>query len=227
MNGFYEVIFGDGVIGKKLDLGNIVRLDYIATNGEAANGATSFTAPTNLTGSNETVTLTVVSNSAGGASQESVDSIRFNAPRFNATKNRAVTANDYKSLILTSNSNVKSVSVWGGEDNDPPIYGKVFISLQPKEGLIITQDDKDAIVRDFIEPRQPISIQSEFVDPEFTFIGLKTTVQYDAKKTTLTAGAVENAVAATIENYFNNNLNSLDANFFYSKLKECSLSTIC
>lgn len=218
LNGFYEVIFGDGVIGKKLDLGNIVRLDYIATNGEAANGATSFTAPTNLTGSNETVTLTVVSNSAGGASQESVDSIRFNAPRFNATKNRAVTANDYKSLILTSNSNVKSVSVWGGEDNDPPIYGKVFISLQPKEGLIITQDDKDAIVRDFIEPRQPISIQSEFVDPEFTFIGLKTTVQYDAKKTTLTAGAVENAVAATIENYFNNNLNSLDANFFYSKL---------
>lgn len=218
LNGFYEVIFGDGVIGKKLDLGNIVKLDYIATNAEAANGATSFTGPTNLTGSNETVTLTVVSNSAGGASQESVDSIRFNAPRFNATKNRAVTANDYKSLILTSNSNVKSVSVWGGEDNDPPIYGKVFISLQAKEGLIITQDDKDAIVRDFIEPRQPISIQSEFVDPEFTFIGLKTTVQYDAKKTTLTAGAVENAVAATIENYFNNNLNSLDANFFYSKL---------
>ncbi len=218
LNGFYEVIFGDGVIGKKLTIGNVVKLDYIATNGSAGNGATAYTAPTNLTGTNETVTLTVVSNSAGGSEQETVDSIRFNAPRFNATKNRAVTANDYKSLILTSNSNVKSVSVWGGEDNDPPIYGKVFISLQPKEGLIISQDDKDAIVRDFIEPRQPVSIQSEFVDPEFTFIGLKTTVQYDAKKTTLTAGAIENAVAATIENFFNNNLNTLDANFFYSKL---------
>jgi len=218
LNGFYEVIFGDGTIGKRPTVGNVVIVDYIATNGDVANGATTFTAPTNLTGSGETVTLTVNSNSAGGAVQESVDSIRFNAPRFNATKNRAVTANDYKSLILTSNANVKSVSVWGGEDNDPPIYGKVFISLQAKPGLVITQDDKDAIVRDFIEPRQPIAIQSEFVDPEFTYIGLVATIQYDSKKTTLTAGAIESAVNTTITNYFDNSLNTLDANFFYSKL---------
>jgi len=217
-NGFYEVRFGDGVLGKKLTAGNIVRLNYLATNGAAANGIEVFTAPSVLTGSGETISLTVVSNSSGGSSQESVDSIRFNAPRFNATKNRAVTTNDYQALILSANPNVKSVAVWGGEDNDPPIYGKVFISLQPKDGLIITQDDKDALLRETIEPRQPVSIKSEFVDPEYTHIGLGVKVTYDSKKTTQTAGALSQIVTTEIDNYFLNELNSLDKNFYYSVL---------
>lgn len=218
LNGFYQAAFGDGILGTKLNVGNIVRLDYIATNASEANGATSFTYPTNLTGANESTTLTVTSPSAGGAEQESVDSIRFNAPRFNATKNRAVTANDYKSLILSSNPNIKSVAVWGGEDNDPPIYGKVFVSLQPEAGLVITQDDKDTILRDFIEPRQPISIRTEFVDPEFTYIGLTVGVNFDSKVTLLTAAQIEASVLNVINTYFNNTLNTLDANFYYSKL---------
>jgi hypothetical protein len=218
LNGFYQVTFGDGVLGSSLAVGNIVRLDYIATNASEANGATTFTYPTNFTGSNESTTLTVTSPSAGGAEQETVDSIRFNAPRFNATKNRAVTANDYKSLILSSNPNVKSVAVWGGEDNDPPMYGKVFVSLQPNAGLVITQDDKDTILRDFIEPRQPISIRTEFVDPEFTYIGMTVGVNYDSKVTLLSSGQIQTAVNDTINAYFNNTLNTLDANFYYSKL---------
>jgi len=217
-NGFYEVRFGDGVLGKKLNAGNIVRLQYIATNGEVANGVKTFTAPSVLTGSGETVSLTTVSESSGGSAQESVDSIRFNAPRFNATKNRAVTTNDYQALILSANPNVKSVAVWGGEDNDPPIYGKVFISLQPKDGLIITQDDKDTLLRETIEPRQPVSITSEFVDPEYTHIGLGVKVTYDSKKTTQTAGALSQIVTTEIDNYFLNELNSLDKNFYYSVL---------
>ena len=218
LNGFYQVAFGDGVIGKQPEVGNVIRLDYIATNAAAGNGATTFTAPSNLTGSGETVTLTVTSNSSGGAAQESVDSIRYNAPRFNATKNRAVTANDYKALIIQNNPNVKSVAVWGGEDNDPPIYGKVFISLQPEEGLIITQDDKDGILRDFIEPRQPVAIVAEFVDPEYTYIGMNANISYDAKKTTLTEGQIKTTVNTEIESYFNSVLNKLDSNFYYSKL---------
>lgn len=217
-NGFYEVRFGDGVLGKKLTTGNIVRLNYIATNGEAANGIEVFTAPSVLTGSGENITLNVVSSSSGGSAQESVDSIRFNAPRFNATKNRAVTTNDYQALILSANPNVKSVAVWGGEDNDPPIYGKVFISLQPKDGLIITQDDKDTLLRETIEPRQPVSITSEFVDPEYIKIGLGVNVTYDSKKTTQTSGALSQIVATEIDNYFLNELNTLDKNFYYSIL---------
>lgn len=218
LNGNYEVRFGDNVLGKSLVAGNIVRLTYLATQGALANGAQVFTAPSVLTGSGETITLTVTQPSAGGAPQESVDSIRFNAPRFNATKNRAVTANDYQALVLASNPNIKSVAVWGGEDNDPPIYGKVFVSLQPKAGTVITQDDKDLIIRETIEPRQPVSITTEFVDPEYTYIGLNVNVSYDPKKTTITPGALRSLVDTEIANYFDAELNTLDKNFYYSVL---------
>jgi hypothetical protein len=218
LNGYYEVRFGDGVIGKKLKTGNIVRLNYIASSGPSANGIKSFTPPSVLVGSGETVSITTVSQSSGGASQESVDSIRYNAPRFNATKNRAVTTNDYKSLILSSNPNVKSVAVWGGEDNDPPIYGKVFVSLQPQPGLVITQDDKDNLIREVISPRQPVAITSEFVDPEYTYIGLNIGVIYDSKKTSESQGALQNLIQTELQDFFDNQLNSLNKNFYYSVL---------
>lgn len=225
LNGFYQVAFGDGIIGKKLEIGNIVRLDYIATNADLGNGAKVFTPPANLTGVNSTVTLNVVSGSSGGAPQESVDSIRYSAPRFNATKNRAVTANDYKSLILQNNPNIKSVAVWGGENNSPPIYGKVFVSLQAKEGLVVTEDDKTSILRDFIVPRQPVAINTEFVDPEFTYIGLTASVDYDSKRTRLTSGEIEASVLLEINKYFDESLNSLEANFYYSKVASNIVNT--
>jgi len=218
LNGFYQVAFGDGIIGKKLEIGSVVRLDYIATNAELGNGAKVFTPPANLTGVNSTVTLNLVTTSSGGAAQESVDSIRYSAPRFNATKNRAVTANDYKSLILQNNPNIKSVAVWGGENNSPPIYGKVFVSLQAREGLVVTEDDKTTILRDFIAPRQPVAITTEFVDPEFTYIGIIASVDFDSKRTRLTSGEIETSVLGEINSYFNTSLNSLEANFYYSKL---------
>jgi hypothetical protein len=218
LNGQYEVRFGDGVVGKKLSSGNIVRLNYIAASGPAANGIKSFTPPSVFIGSGESISLSLVSESSGGSSQESVDSIRFNAPRFNATKNRAVTTNDYRALILSANPNVKSVAVWGGEDNTPPIYGKVFISLQARPGLVITQDDKDTLLRETIVPRQPVSITAEFVDPEFTYIGLNVGVLYDSKNTTFTEGALQSEVNAELTNYFDTQLNSLDKNFYYSVL---------
>lgn len=218
LNGQYEVRFGDGVVGKKLSSGNIVRLNYIAASGPAANGIKSFTPPSVFIGSGENVSLALVSQSSAGSSQESVDSIRFNAPRFNATKNRAVTTNDYKALILSANPNVKSVAVWGGEDNTPPIYGKVFVSLQARPGLVITQDDKDTLLRETIVPRQPVSITAEFVDPEFTYIGLNVSILYDSKNTTFTEGALQSAVNTELTNYFDTQLNSLDKNFYYSVL---------
>jgi len=133
-------------------------------------------------------------------------------------KNRAVTGNDYSSLILQANPNVKSVTVWGGEINDPPIYGKVFVSLQPKDGLVITQDDKDVLLRDTISPKQPISLTTEFIDPEYTYIGMKVKAQYDKKLSKLTPGEISSLISTEITNYFNEELNTLDANFYYSKL---------
>lgn len=172
----YQIRFGDGVVGKALEAGNIVIIDYLATVGAPANNARQFSVGSTLTLSGEQVVVQTVQSSVGGISRESVDSIKQNAPRYNSTKERAVTARDYQSLILAANPNVESVSVWGGEDNDPPMYGKVFLSLNPVLGSIITQSDKDKIQAEIIGPKTPIAIIPEFVDPEFTYVGIQLNV---------------------------------------------------
>jgi hypothetical protein len=152
-DGFYQVVFGDGVLGKQLDVGNIVICEYILSNATAGNGARKFSSPTNITGSGETVTGTTTAASVGGFELENIDSIRFNAPRFNTAKGRVVTSTDYETAIKQSNPNIKSVTVWGGEDNVPPVYGKVYISLQPQTGFVITETEKDNLVTCIISDR--------------------------------------------------------------------------
>ena len=218
VHGNYVLRFGDDVFGKKLEAGNIVIIDYIVSNGSLPNGAKSFTNATTLTGSGEDKLFSNVTAALGGAEKESIDSIRKTAPIFNQTKERMVTATDYRSLILADNPSVQSASVWGGENNDPPIYGKVFISLSPVEGQIITQEVKDSIITSLVSPRAPVAILPEFVDPEYTYIGLKVGVVYDPSKTSLTSGQISNAVSTAISNYFNTDLNQLNKNFYYSRI---------
>jgi len=219
-DGLFQVRFGDDVIGKKLSNGNLVIIDYINTNGTTANTAKSFAAASTLATSGETVYNTTHSASGGGAIQESIDEIRFNAPRFNATRDRAVTEQDYETLILSANPNIQSCSVWGGEKNDPPIYGKVFISLNPVLGTVITESDKDNIKTAVIEPKTPVSIIPEFVDPEYTYVSLDVGVVYNPKLTTLSKGQIEGEVLTSIGSYFNNNLNKLNKSFYYSRLHD-------
>ena len=214
----YVLRFGDDVFGKKLKVGNVVIIDYIISNGSLPNGAKSFTPSTTLTGSGEVKAFSNVTAALGGAEKESIDSIRKTAPIFNQTKERMVTATDYRSLILADNPSVQSASVWGGENNDPPIYGKVFISLDPVEGQIITQEVKDSIVTSLVSPRAPVAILPEFVDPEYTYIGLKVGVVYDSSKTSLTSGQISSAVSTAVSNYFNTDLNQLNKNFYYSRI---------
>lgn len=222
LDGLYSIRFGDDVIGKKLTPGNVVIVDYITTNGAAANGSKGFACTNTLTGANESRTFDTASTIAasGGQGKEGIDSIRRNAPIYNQSRERAVAASDYESLILASNSNVQAVSVWGGEDNVPPIYGKVFISLDPIEGQIITQRDKDEILSTVIGPKSAISIIPEFVDPDYSYIGLKVGVVYDNKKTTLTSGQVSDSVSSAITNFFATELNTLNKNFYYSKIHD-------
>lgn len=217
-DGNYQIRFGDGVIGKQLEAGNVVIVDYLNTQGAAANNAQTFSCATVLTNSSENLIVQVTSPSAGGAARETVDSIKVNAPRYNSTKERAVTAKDYESLILASNPNIQSVSVWGGEDNTPPIYGKVFISLNANTGSVVTQSTKDKIVSEIILPRTPIAIQPEFIDPEFTYVGLRLDVSYNTKTTTLTSGQLVNLVNGAVNNYFNDELNSLNKHLYYTDL---------
>ena len=221
IEGLYSITFGDDVIGKKLTAGNVVIVDYINTNGVAANGVgvlQTFTCSATLTGSGEIKAYSELVAASGGQNKESIDSIKINAPKYNSARERGVTASDYKSLILASNENIQSCSVWGGESNDPPVYGKVFISLDPIAGQLISQQDKDNIVSNIIDPKGSIGILPEFVDPEYTFITLKVSVVYNANATSLTSGQLSSSVSSAISTFFNTELNILNKNFYFTAL---------
>ena len=219
-DGYYQVVFGDGVLGKQLDVGNIVICEYIISNGTKGNGARVFSPPSNITGAGETISGQTIAASTGGFELESTDSIRFNAPRYNSAKGRVVTSTDYETSIKQSNPNIKSVTVWGGEDNVPPVYGKVYISLQPQSGFVITDTEKNEIVNDVIKPKLPVSLVTEFVDAETLYIGFNIAVTYDPKLTTLTSDAIKTEVLSNVTTHFDSNVNELKKNFFFSKLSK-------
>ena len=214
----YEVIFGDGVLGKALSTGNIVTLSYIVTSGTGSNGATSFSLSGNIAGSSS-ATITTASNSSGGAEPETPDSIRFNAPRQYASQNRAVTTKDYEARVKTIFPNAKSVQVWGGEDNSTPVYGRVYISINPKSGVSVTESNKADIITQ-LKDFNVASITPVIEDPETTFIQLNTNVKYDQKATTKSPDTIKSLVQNTITTFNENNLQQFDQMFRHSKFIE-------
>lgn len=217
----YQLFFGDGILGKQLSIGNIITVRYVVSSGAAANVSgtvsQSFSAVGTIAGSSN-ISVTVNSNSTGGADAESITSIKFNAPRVNATKNRAVTATDYEALIIANYSGAESVSVWGGEDNDPPQYGKVMIALKPYTGFTISEATKEQIKRDILKNRQIVSVQPEFVEPEYLFVKINADIVFNQSFTTQTSSSISNLVRNTITNYFTTDLNKFNKNFNYSKV---------
>jgi hypothetical protein len=218
--GRYEIYFGDGIVGKKLEVGNIVNVRYLVPSGTDANVSdlVTQTFTTTTIGGSSNITITTVSNSSSGADKESITSIKFKAPLVNAAKNRAVTAEDYKALISANFSDAESISVWGGEDNDPPIYGKVFISLKPFDGFTVSQETKQSIINNILNPKKVLAIQPEFVDPEFFFVNLVINVEYNSLTTTKTPSQLETIVTNTVNNYFSTSLQKFDLDFKRSKL---------
>ena len=214
----YEVIFGDGVLGKSLSTGNIVTLSYIVTSGTGSNGATSFTLSGNIAGSSS-ATITTASNSSGGSEPETPDSIRFNAPRQYASQNRAVTTKDYEARVKTIFPNAKSVQLWGGEDNNTPVYGRVYISINPKSGVSVTESNKADIITQ-LKDFNVASITPVIEDPETTFIQLNVVVKYDQKATTKAPDTIKSLVQNTITTYNENNLQQFDQMFRHSKFIE-------
>ena len=214
----YEVIFGDGVLGKALSTGNIVTLSYIVTSGVDSNGATSFSLSGNIAGSSS-ATVTTASNSGGGSLPETADSIRFNAPKQFASQNRAVTTKDYEARVKTIFPNAKSVQVWGGEDNSTPVYGRVYISISPKTGTTLTASNKTDIITQ-LKDFNVASITPIIEDVETTFLQLNINVKYDQKATTKTADSIKSLVQSTITNFNDNNLQQFDQMFRHSKFIE-------
>lgn len=219
--GKYEIYFGDGVLGKLLTAGNIVSVDYLITAADGANVSSNLNQTFTLTGTingNSNVTITVLQNSTGGAQPEEINSIKFNAPRNYIAQSRAVTAEDYLSSIESNVGNVESIAVWGGEENDPPVYGKVFVSLKPYSGYVISNSTKAAIKNNIIKARNVVSITPEFVDPIYTWIKLNVDVRYNYLQTTKSSSQIAQLVQNVITNYFSTNLQKFNADFILSKL---------
>lgn len=211
-NGYYELYFGDGtVIGKKPVPGEFIVVTYLSTKSTAGNGARTFTAqsPVSMGGSNFTLNVTTVSRSAGGSDKESIQSIKLNAPIQFASQNRLVTADDYIALIKSNYGNyVNDVTAWGGEDNDPPNYGKVYVSLAYKSGTTaaVQTTVENNIVNDLSANRSIMSIDTLFADAQTCFIETNTFFNFNPTKTNTTTASIENQVNNLITNYFTTNL---------------------
>ena len=192
----YEVYFGDGVFGKKPINGNIVIIDYRVVSGTAVNGANTFATPASLGGySNFTTTTSSVAQ--GGALQETIESVKFNAPFKFQSQDRLVTMQDYKNIILTENGDLSSINVWGGEENDPPIYGKVFVAAKPTSGSLLSNQKKEAI-RTSLKSRNTLSIDVEMVDATYLYINPTITVRYNPELTSLSAAALNDKVQTAL-----------------------------
>ena len=215
-DGKFEIYFGDGVIGKKLADGNIVKIEYIISNAEAANGASSFSLKGSISGFSD-VTVTVNSNAANGANIESKESIRYNAPLQYTAQDRAVTTKDYETLTKSIYPNALSVSAYGGEDDETPVYGTVKIAIKAASGSTLTETTKADIVSR-LKTFNVASVTPVIVDPETTDILLTSNIKYDASATSLTADSIRTSIIATLQNYNSSVLNQFAGVFRYSKV---------
>jgi hypothetical protein len=215
-DGKFEVYFGDGIVGQSLSDGNIVILEYIVSNKTEANGASTFTLSGSVGGFTD-VTITTVSSAQGGAEAQTKESIRYNAPLQYARQDRAVTTSDYETLVQELYPNAQSVSAWGGEDDETPVYGVVKIAIKAASGSTLTDTTKQSIVTQ-LQKFNVASVRPEIVDPETTSIILTSTVKYDERATTKTAETLKSEITTAISNYNTNTLQKFDGVFRHSKV---------
>jgi len=219
-NGTYEIQFGDGVLGSKLTSGNIVNITFQTTSADAANGASSFVLANNINGepyySRYNISYTNVVPSYGGEPGEGIESIRLNALQNFRVQGRAVTASDYKFFLERDYPFASTISVWGGQDANPPQYGKVFFSFKPVTGYFLTNAEK-ADVLSIIKNYNMVSIIPEIVDPTYIFIEPNVSVTYNQAATILNAGQIKSSVIATIQNFNDTTLTTFGTSFVYSK----------
>jgi len=216
-SGYYEIFFGDGVTGFKPTNNNIVTIDYVTTKGKESNGANSFSMVDNIGGFSN-ITVTLDTTAVGGADQETTESIRFNAPLTFISQNRAVTADDYSAIIKKEFSNIDSISTWGGEDNDPPDYGKVYIAIKPLLAEQLTTAEKTDITGTILKGKNVVSITPEIVDTNYTYLELDVAFKYNPNLTDRSSVELQSVVRDTITDYNFNNLNKFDGVFRHSQL---------
>ena len=218
----YEVIFGDGVFGKKVEEPNFIEVSYITSSGSDANGLQNFTFSGRLIDNGETSITTGISlvytdqSSSGGSSIESIESVKKYAPQIYSSQNRAVTAADFEGLVPRIYAEAESVSAYGGEELSPPRYGEVFISVKPYNGVYLSSAVKDNIKNE-LRKYSCAGIITKILDLKYLYIETESTVYYDTSKVA-SPNTVKNTVVDNITNYGNSTqLNKFGARFKYSK----------
>ena len=209
-DGYYEIKFGDNIIGKRPGNGNTITIEYATiTSGADVNGATTFTMTDSING-NTDETITLVTKAVGGAPRETKEAIKFNAPLAHISQNRAVTPDDYKTIIKNEFADVEAVAVWGGEDNDVPDYGKVYVSIKPLSAEVLTEAQKTTIKTNILKPKNVVSITPVLVDPEYTYIDLEVFFKYNPNLATVTASGLSTAIRNTLVTHNNDVLKSFN-----------------
>jgi len=211
----YEIVFGDGVFGKALTNGNIVRVKYRATNGSTGNKAKSFSSTTKVEG--YTVTTAVITPAADGSERETISSIKLNAPRFFTTQNRAVTKEDYINLVLSEFPQIQACTVYGGEDVDPPEFGKVLVTLKPYGPNPILSDNIKEDITVYLRSKN-ITTEPIIKDPEYIYLEVVSDVYYNPDATTNSAKQIKSIAVNAIKTFNNENFIDFGSDFRKSKL---------
>jgi hypothetical protein len=211
----YEVVFGDGVLGKALTNGNIVRIKYRSTNGDIGNRAYDFTTTSQVDGFSVSVSTNVIASD--GSERETIDSMKFYAPRYYSTQNRGVTRDDFETLIRQRFPQIKTVGVYGGEDANPPMYGKVIITPVPYGTLPILSGQLKQSIINYLSTKT-ITTEAIITDPEYLFIEILSNVLFDSTLTSKNASQIKSEIITSIQNFDTLNLSEFGSDFRKSKL---------
>ena len=215
-DGKYEIIFGDGILGRRPKDNSVVSIQYRTCHETDGNGASRFFLDQAFTTFTTTPTVETISVGSGGAAAETIESIKFYAPRYFQIQERAINVTDYEILLKQRFPEINLLSAYGGEDINPPQYGKVFISVDISDIAGLPQPKIDEYTN-FIKPRAPISISTQFVEPEFLYYSVESIVKYNVNETDISPEQVKSLVANKIITYHQTNLNDFKASFKYSK----------
>ena len=216
-DGKYEIEFGDGVLGKTLANGNIIILSSLICDADVTNGAKSFSVVSDV-GGYSNVKVVTTSAAGGGQESEDIEGIKFNAPKNYDAQNRCVTTHDYVSIVKRDYSGAQSVVAWGGEDDDPPVYGKVFIAIKPASGSVLSNSTKVWVQDSILAKRNIVGITPEIKDPDYLYLKINSTVKYDSGMTTNSASTLKSTITSTIVDYGLTQLKDFDKAFRYSNL---------
>jgi hypothetical protein len=212
----YEVLFGDDIIAKRPKNNSIILLEYRICSGELPNGASKFISTGRIDDETD-ITITTVSSATFGSVAETLNSIKFNAPRAFTTQERAITSEDYENLLRINFPEISSVSAFGGEDAIPPQYGKIFVSVDLRDIDALPDIKKEQYTR-FLRSRSSVAMEPIFISPEYTYVNIKSNIKYDINKTLLSPEDIRTLVISSIIDYSNENLNNFNRTLRYSKL---------